>query len=63
MYDVERGMAMGPIQGKWASSQVDLGHTELFGVPEVTSVLFSSCDSVLGNYLEFHQANYGSVYG
>ena len=25
VYDVERGMAMEPVQGKWASSPVDLG--------------------------------------
>ena len=48
---------MEPMQGKWASSQDDLGCTELFCVPEVTSVLSSSCDSVLGDSLEFHQAN------
>ena len=62
MYDVESGMAMEPMQGKWASSQVDLGYTELFCVPEVTSVFFSSCDSVLGDSLEFHQANRGSLH-
>ena len=33
VYDVERGMAMEPIEGKWASSQVDLGYTDLFCVP------------------------------
>ena len=49
MYDVERGMAMEPMQGKRASSQVDLGYTELFCIPEVTSVFFLSCDSVLGD--------------
>ena len=26
---------MGPMKGKWASSQVDLGYTELFCIPEV----------------------------
>ena len=42
---------------KWklASSQVDLGHIDLFFVPEVTSVFFSSCDSVVGDSLEFNQ--------
>ena len=26
---------MGPMKGKWASSRVDLGYTELFCIPEV----------------------------
>ena len=42
--DVKRRMAMEPMQGKWASSRVDLGYTELFCVPEVTSVFFSFCN-------------------
>ena len=33
---VEHGIAMEPMKGKWASSQVDLGYTELFCIPEVT---------------------------
>ena len=36
-------MVMEPIQGKLASSQLDLGHTYLFCVPEVTSVFFRLC--------------------
>ena len=36
LYVVDRGMVMEPMQGKLASSQFDLGYTELFGVPEVT---------------------------
>ena len=59
MYDVACGMATEPIQGKWASSRVDLEYTELLCIPEVISVFFSSCDSVLGDSLEFHQANQG----
>ena len=51
---------MEPMQGKLASSQFDLGHTDLFCFPEVTSVFFSSCDSVFGFSLEFNQANRGS---
>ena len=47
-------MTMEPMQGKWALSPVDLGYTELFCVPEVTSVLFSFCNNVLGDSLEFH---------
>ena len=31
-----------------ASSQFDLGYTELFCFPEVTSVFFTSCDMFLG---------------
>ena len=61
LYDEDRGMVMEPMQGKLASSQFDLGHTDLFCVPEVTSVFFSSCDSVVGDFLEFNQANGGSL--
>ena len=61
LYDVDRGKVMEPMQGKLASSQFDLGCTELFCVPEVTSVFFSSCDSVLGDSLDFNQANRGSL--
>ena len=52
---------MEPMQGKLASSQFDLGYTDLFCIPEVISVFFSSCDSVVGNSLEFNQANRGSL--
>ena len=45
------------MQEKLASSQFNLGHTDLFFVPEVTSVFFSSCDSDVGDSLEFNQAN------
>ena len=38
VYDVERGMALEPVQGNQASSLVDLGYTKLFCVPAVTSV-------------------------
>ena len=54
-------MVMEPIQGKLASSQFDLGHTDLFCFTEVTSGFFSSCDSVVGDCLEFDQANWGSL--
>ena len=40
MYDVEHEMALEPMQGNRASSQVDLGYIELFHVPAVTSVSF-----------------------
>ena len=60
-YDEDRAMVMEPMQGKLASSQFDLGHTDLFCVPEVTTVFFSSCDSVVADSLEFNQANRGSL--
>ena len=39
---------METLKGKWASSRVDLGYTELFCIPDLTSEFISSCDSVLG---------------
>ena len=57
MYDVDRGVVMEPMQGKLASSQFDFGYTEQFCIPGVTSVFFSSCDSVVGDSLELNQAN------
>ena len=56
LYDEDRGMVMEPMQGKLASSQFHLGHTDLFCVPEVTSEFFSSCDCVVGDAIEFNQA-------
>ena len=56
---MDRGLVMETMQGKLASSQFDLGHTDLFCVPEVTSEFFSSCDSAVGDSLEFYQANRG----
>ena len=35
LYSVEHGIAMEPMTGKWASSRVDLGYTELFCIREV----------------------------
>ena len=61
LYDEDRGMVIEPKLGKLASSQFDLGHSDLFCVPEVTSGVFSSCDSVFGDSLEFNQANRGSL--
>ena len=54
-------MVMEPMQGKLDSFQFDLVHTDLFCIPEVTSVFFSSCDSVIGDSQEFNQANRGSL--
>ena len=53
-------MVMEPMQGKLASSQFDFGYPEQFCIPGVTSVFFSSCDSVFGDSVEFNQANRGS---
>ena len=61
VFDVENGMAMEPMKGKCAWSWVYVGYTNLFCIPEVTSVYFSSWDSVLGDSLVFLQANRGSV--
>ena len=54
-------MALQPMKGDWASSRVDLGYTKLFCIPEVTSVFVLTFDSVLGDSLDFHQANQGSL--
>ena len=54
-------MVIDPIQGKLASSQFYFGYTEQFCIPGVTSVFLSSCDSVVGDSLEFNQANRGSL--
>ena len=62
LYDVDRGMVMVPMQGKFSSSQFDLGYTKIFCIPEVTSLFFSSCDSVVVDSLEVNQANRGSLY-
>ena len=35
LYSVEQGIAMEPMKGKWTSSRIDLGYTELFCIPEV----------------------------
>ena len=61
LYDVDRGVVMEPMQGNLASSQFDFGYTEQFSIPGVTSVFFSSCESVVGDSLEFNQANRGSL--
>ena len=61
VYDVECEIAMDSMKGKFASSWVDLGYTNRFCIPEVTSVFFSCCDSVVGDSLQFHQGNWGSL--
>ena len=42
---------METMQGKWASSRVDLGYTELYHIPPVTSVSYHNCEGVLGDSL------------
>ena len=59
---MEHGIAMEPKKGKWASSQFDLGYTELFCIPEVTAVFLLSSDRVLGDSLVVHQENQGSLH-
>ena len=41
IYDVQCEMAMDSMKGKYASSLINLGYTNLFCIPEVTSVFFS----------------------
>ena len=62
LYDMDRGVVMEPMQGKLASSQLDFGYNEQFCIPGVTSLFFSSCDSVVLDSLEFNQANRGSLH-
>ena len=60
LYSVEHGIAMEPIQGKLASSRVDLGYTDLFCIPEVHQCS-SRFVTVPGDSLVFHQKNRGSL--
>ena len=39
---------MEPMKGKWASSRLELGYTELFCIPDLTAVFLSNCASFLG---------------
>ena len=57
LYYVEHGIAMETMKGKWTSSRVDLGYTELFCIPVVTAVFLSSCDRGLGDSLVFCQTH------
>ena len=61
VYDVECEMAMDSMKGKCVSSWVDLGYTNLYGIPEVTSEFFSCRNSVLGDSLQVHLGNRGSL--
>ena len=62
LYAVEHGIAMEQIWEKWGSSCVDFGYTELFCIPELTSEIISSCDSVLRDSLVFYQENWVSLF-
>ena len=57
LYSVKHGISMEPMKRKWDSSQVDLGYTELFCIPDVTAVFLSYCDSGLGHSLVFHKSH------
>ena len=61
LYAVSHGIAKEQMRGKWASSCVDFGYTELFCIPELTSEFILSCNSVLGDSLVFYQENCGSL--
>ena len=58
---VDHVIAMEQMRGKWATSFVDFGYTDLFCIPELTSEFISCCDSVLGDSLVFYQENRGSL--
>ena len=62
LYDVDHGVVMEPMKGKLASSQFDFGWTEQFCIPGVTSVFCPLSDHVVGDSLEFNQANPGSLH-
>ena len=62
LYAVEHGIAMEQMRGKWASSFVDFGYTELLCIPELTSEFISPFDSVLGDSLVFYQENRVSLH-
>ena len=58
---MELRMALEPMQGNWASSWIDLGYTDVFPIPAVTSGYFQNFESGLGDSMEFHQGNKGSL--
>ena len=61
LYDVDHGVVIEPMQGKFSTSQFGFGYTQLFCIFVVTSV-FSSFYSVVGDSLYFNQANRGSLH-
>ena len=48
LYDREWDITLKPMQGNWSSFQVNLGYTELFHIPLVTSVSLSTCEYFWG---------------
>ena len=60
MFDGERGMALESMQGKRASSRVDFEYMDFRRDAGVTSGSLSTCDSVLADCLDIHQASRGS---
>ena len=54
-------MDLEALQGKLASSCVDLGSIKLLRIPALISVSFYTCDSVLRDPLEFQKANQASL--
>ena len=57
LYDGEWVIALKKMQGNCSSFQVDLGYTELLQFSAVTSVSFWTCEGLLGDSLEFGEAN------
>ena len=60
--DGEHEMPLEPMQANRASPRVYLGYMELFCVAAVNSGCLSTCDSVLGDSLEFRQASQDSFH-
>ena len=44
VYAVEHGIAKEQMRGKWASSCIEFGYTDLLCIPELTSEFISSCE-------------------
>ena len=69
MYDVRHGINLEPMQGNGALSPVDLGSTEVFCIPAVTSVSFKSVTVFLGtlwssnNQIKAHLTARGKTHG
>ena len=49
LYHREQGITLKPMQGNWSLFQVNLGYTELFHIPAVTSVSFYTSEGFLGD--------------
>ena len=62
MFQGAHGIALHAVQGNRASSRVDLRYMELLRDSGVTSGSLCTCDSVLVDCLEIHQASSGSLH-